>query len=137
MADTSKAHCRNVFTVLPLLVSVGLSGCGGIAFTERQGRDIGQSVGGITGGVAGAVVQENLSGTRGLRGIERYVGPAAGAVAGARIGGAVGEAAGANAGRCDVRQTVTTRNGVTSITEIHDCRQRGPITSQQPSPGRF
>lgn len=137
MADSSRTYFKRTLILLLLLVSVSLGGCGGMAFTERQGRDIGQSVGGITGGVAGAAIQESLSGTRGLTGIERYVGPAAGAVAGARIGGALGEAAGANGGRCDVRQTVTTRNGLTSVTEVHDCRQRGPITSQQPSPGRF
>jgi len=126
-----------VFSLLALLGSLSLSGCAGLAFTERQGRDIGRSVGGITGGIAGAAIQNNLSGQRELRGVERYVGPAAGAVAGTRIGGALGEAAAANAGRCDVRQTVTTRDGATTITEVHDCRQRGPTTSQQPFPGRF
>jgi len=137
MVHSPRDLLRRTMTAFLLLVSFSLSGCAGIALTDRQGRDIGQSVGGITGGVAGAAIQNSLSGTRGLTGIERYVGPAAGAVAGARIGGAVGEAAAANAGRCDVRQTVTTRNGATSITEVHDCRQRGPITSQQPLPGRF
>jgi hypothetical protein len=137
MVNSLRGLLRRTLTAFLLLVSVSLGGCAGMAFTERQGRDIGQSVGGITGGVAGAAIQNSLSGTRGLTGIERYVGPAAGAVAGARLGGAAGEAAAANAGRCDVRQTVTTRNGVTSITEVHDCQQRGPITSQQPLPGRF
>lgn len=126
-----------VLSLLALLGSLSLTGCAGLAFTERQGRDIGQSVGGITGGIAGAAIQNNLSGQRELRGVERYVGPAAGAVAGTRIGGAFGEAAAANAGRCDVRQTVTTRDGATTTSEVHDCRQRGPTTAQQPLPGRF
>ena len=126
-----------MFSLLALLGSLSLGGCAGLAFTERQGRDIGQSVGGITGGIAGTAVQNSLSGKRELRGVERYVGPAAGAVAGTRIGGALGEAAAANAGHCDVRQTVTTRDGATTTTEVHDCRQRGPTTSQQPLPGQF